>query len=625
MAKILAGLTAFAAVGVLPAAAPATTVTEYPTPTVDSLPHDITAGPDGALWFTEVSSDRVGRITTGGAITEFTEPDAGPDQPTGITSGPDGNLWFTQLIADEIGRVTPAGTITEFPLPVNGAKFPEGIVAGPDNALWFTEALNDAIGRITTLGVVTNEFPLPDGDGLPNAIARGPDGALWFTEPGFDLADQIGRITTSGTITEFNLPANSSPQDIAAGPDGALWFTMPGRDRIGRITTGGTITEFPVPADMSPRGITAGPDGALYFTDVGVTIGKGGPNIGGGIGRITTAGVVSEFPIPTPSGEPESIVAGPDGALWFTERDASKIGRIDLTPPPTTILSAPTSVTTDTPPTFTFSSSEPGTTFECRLNGGPFLPCSSPITLQPLAVGAHTFEVRAIGWTGSADPTPAAAAFEVVLPPPVLGEKFNIEVVSGAVLIASASGPQLTRVGAAQKGRSFVPLTSPRQLTVGSFVDTKKGRARITTATDVAGSVQQGEFFKGLFQVLQSRSTARRGLATMRLKGSSYRRCRSSKRGKRRTKGAVGHAIAVAARKKLSKKTIRRLGANATGNYATRGTQSAATIRNTIWITADRCDGTLTKVRRGTVAVRDFRRKKTVLVKAGKRYLARRR
>jgi hypothetical protein len=46
-------------------------------------------------------------------------------------------------------------------------------------------------------------------------------------------------------------------------------------------------------------------------------------------------------------------------------------------------------------------------------------------------------------------------------------------------------------------------------------------------------------------------------------------------------------------------------------------------VRGTVWVTTDRCDGTLTKVSRGRVAVRDFRRKKTVLVKAGKSYLAR--
>src|SRR5262245_66596995 len=95
------------------------------------------------------------------------------------------------------------------------------------------------------------------------------------------------------------------------------------------------------------------------------------------------------------------------------------------------------------------------------------------------------------------------------------------------------------------------------------------------------------------------------------LKASICISCTTKKRGKR------------AATANLSSRTLRKLKANAKGRFRTRGNRSAATVRGTIWLTADRCDGTLTKVTRGTVAVRDFRRKKTILVKAGKSYLAR--
>ena len=50
-----------------------------------------------------------------------------------------------------------------------------------------------------------------------------------------------------------------------------------------------------------------------------------------------------------------------------------------------------------------------------------------------------------------------------------------------------------------------------------------------------------------------------------------------------------------------------------------------ATVRGTRWLTLDRCDGTLTRVTEGAVAVRDRRRGRTVLVEAGRSYLARRR
>ena len=66
-----------------------------------------------------------------------------------------------------------------------------------------------------------------------------------------------------------------------------------------------------------------------------------------------------------------------------------------------------------------------------------------------------------------------------------------------------------------------------------------------------------------------------------------------------------------------------KLWGNGKGKFRTTGKYSSATVRGTIWLVEDRCDGTLTKVRRGVVSVRDIKRKKTVKVKAGHSYLAR--
>ena len=76
-----------------------------------------------------------------GTITEFPVPSGTPEF---ITAGPDGNLWFTELQSGKIGRITPTGTISEFPLP-SGSQ-PTSITTGPDNALWFTEV--DKLGML---------------------------------------------------------------------------------------------------------------------------------------------------------------------------------------------------------------------------------------------------------------------------------------------------------------------------------------------------------------------------------------------------------------------------------------------------------------------------------------------
>jgi hypothetical protein len=148
--------------------------------------------------------NRIGRITTVGVITEFSipTPDSGPG---GITAGPDGALWFTEYQGNQIGRITTAGVITEFPTPT-ASSGPLRIAAGPDGALWFTafdaESKIGRIGRITTAGVIT-EFPTPIADTWPLGIAAGPDGTLWFTE--FE-GGKIGRFVVSTTFTD--VPAN---------------------------------------------------------------------------------------------------------------------------------------------------------------------------------------------------------------------------------------------------------------------------------------------------------------------------------------------------------------------------------------------------------------------------------
>jgi ferric-dicitrate binding protein FerR (iron transport regulator) len=78
-----------------------------------------------------------------------------------------------------------------------------------------------------------------------------------------------------------------------------------------------------------------------------------------------------------------------------------------------------------------------------------------------------------------------------------------------------------------------------------------------------------------------------------------------------------GKASVAAAKKKK-----RRLWGDGKGSFQTKGTHSAATVVGTKWMVEDRCDSTLTKVARGKVSVRDFAKKKTVIVRAGKTYVA---
>jgi streptogramin lyase len=190
------------------------------------------------------------------------------------------------------------------------------------------------IGRIAPDGTIT-VFPLP-AKVTAGSITTGPDGNLWFTEyvhsgpygMGHPGTARIGRMTPSGVLTEFPLPGTGSAGGLTKGPDGALWFVAD--SSIDRISTAGVVTAFPVhpatgPGPSLAGSITAGPDGNLWFSEWSYGDSR--------IGRISPAGVVTEFHLPSNLVLAQDLVAGPDGNVWFTEAYVTsgavpKVGRI---------------------------------------------------------------------------------------------------------------------------------------------------------------------------------------------------------------------------------------------------------------------------------------------------------
>ena len=139
--------------------------------------------------------------TPAGSVTEFS---AGIGAAAGlgtVAAGPDGNLWFTESSQNRIGRITPSGVVTEFAAGITPGAAPAGIAAGPDGNMWFTESGSaPRIGRITSLGVVTEFATGISALARLGSIAAGSDGNLWFTE--LD-GNRIGRITPGGAVQEF--------------------------------------------------------------------------------------------------------------------------------------------------------------------------------------------------------------------------------------------------------------------------------------------------------------------------------------------------------------------------------------------------------------------------------------
>jgi hypothetical protein len=198
--------------------------------------------------------------------------------------------------------------------------------------------------------------------------------------------------------------------------------------------------------------------------------------------------------------------------------------------------------------------------------------------------------------SGSFEYTPAPPP-----PPPALPQPSPQEPApefKTTVVVDELSGTVRVRL----KGSSrFAALDDVRDIPMGSEIDARKGTVELVSVAKDGGAPQTARFFDGIFKVTQS------GAVTV-LTLTEKLSCRPAR------------GAAAAARKV----TKRRLWGDGKGRFRTKGKHSAATVVGTKWLVEDRCESTLTRVLRGKVSVRDFVKKRTVSVRAGGRYTARR-
>ena len=159
---------------------------------------------------------------------------------------------------------------------------------------------------------------------------------------------------------------------------------------------------------------------------------------------------------------------------------------------------------------------------------------------------------------------------------PQYGKTVNVGPVSGIVRV---------KLPGAQE---FFVLGTEQQLPVGAIIDTSHGRVRLTSAKGPGGGAQSADFFSGAFRVLQPQG----GKPITVLKLDEPGRLR-----RRATHRASG---------RLARTEDRGLWGSGKGNFRSEGKHGSATVRGTIWWAQDRCDGTLFKVKRGVVTIRDF-------------------
>lgn len=235
--------------------------------------------------------------------------------------------------------------IHEYDVPASNLTL-AALLAGPDGNIWFSlSSLHSyQIGYITPAGELHPQYivlPQPADCRTSSSSALdcfegyglqfGPDHNLWYVAkqvfPPSTL--EIRRSSVTGATAVFTLPSDSTNVSFAFDAAGNLWYIRAknalqsdAQGWIGRLDPSGHITEFALPAHSAPASIVAGPDGNMWFFDDGTHT----------VGKITPAGVATELALPYQSRlsgtAQEEIIVGPDHNVWFTDPHTAFIGRV---------------------------------------------------------------------------------------------------------------------------------------------------------------------------------------------------------------------------------------------------------------------------------------------------------
>jgi len=524
------------------------------------------------------------------------------------------------------GASAAAATITEFPLPTSGHG-PLNIAAAPGGNLWFSEAGASSLGTSTLAGAISETSGFSSAT---SGIAVAPDGDVWTTEP---IAARITLLVPGGTPIEYP-PGDGRPQDITAGPNGNMWYSESQPSRIAQITPGGLVTNYAtgLTPNSSPQGITTGPDGNVWFTE------SANP---GAIGRITPTGTITEYTTGlTANSDPSSIVAGADGNLWFTEQAApGRLGR--LTPDaPTATTQAATNVALTTA-TLTGASNPSGAATTYHFEWGTTTGYGQQAPVPDAAVGSDTADhavtqtltglapgttyhyrlvaTSATGTTDGADMSFATAAAPTTVAP--------------APAATTPPPASVTTPPAPPAPTPPAPIPTPQ---VGTAAGVIASSGTVTYSCGGAGStaltatVSTGCTINATSGSVTLAFATPTGLQTDTLSGGSFTI----------NQNAAGFVeITLAAPAPVKRKGVSARAARTTrpwvpahlwstdrhGHLRVRSRYSVATADGTAkWETSETYGRTLTIVTQGEVSVLDIHRHKSVAVRAGRRYLAKR-
>jgi virginiamycin B lyase len=220
---------------------------------------------DGA-WYTDTPMRAISHILPDGSIRSF--PLSTPVVRLGrLAVGPDGSVWFADVTTASVTRLKD-GNFKRCDVSSLGAT-PYGLAVDGSGSVWTTLQGADQLGFISSGGQAT-ALDIPTRNSGLGDVAVDRGGAVWFVEM---RANKIGRFA-DGRFTEFAIPTPSAGLTaIAAAPDDAVWFTEISAGKLGRLRDG-RVSEFPLPrANARPFGVTVDTANNVWYTDLSGSLG----------------------------------------------------------------------------------------------------------------------------------------------------------------------------------------------------------------------------------------------------------------------------------------------------------------------------------------------------------------
>lgn len=389
--------------------------------TVDS-PTDVAVNSTNIFWVNN-SDNSVHQALIDGSGAQTTIP-GGLTSAWGVTANAS-HLFYTNVAAPFIGRKSlSTGTLDQALVSQTGQQ-PLDVVVDANYIYWVTGV--NTIGRANLDGTGVNASFITGLD-EPRSIAVNGTHIFW-TNSG---SNSIGRanLDGSGPNSAF-IQGTASPRGLAINGTYIYWTNF-NPNSIGRATlAGGSVNQSFAPLSSYSGAIAV--DGLAPSPTLVIDSGPNGPTndptptfgFTAQAGATVTCSVDTGTPSFGPCSGPGSThtpTARADGPWTFRVKAGDGVGpdniqtrsfTVDATAPDTNIDSGPTGTVTDPDALFTFSSPDGTADFECRLDGGTWEACSSPEEYTALALGSHTFEVRASDPLDNVDATPASRGFTV--------------------------------------------------------------------------------------------------------------------------------------------------------------------------------------------------------------------